>query len=111
MTILTFWYARRFQKIAFAWESEYIRKILRLSIPYGIALFLGVIFFKVDTLLLSQMIPVTSAALVVGIYSLPMKIVDVGMMYGTIFLNSLLPVLTTAVEEKNHEKSRELITK
>lgn len=37
---------------------------------------------------------------IIGIYSLPMKIVEVGMMYGTIFLNSLLPVLALAIQEK-----------
>jgi O-antigen/teichoic acid export membrane protein len=37
-----------------------------------------------------------------------MKIVEVGMMYGTIFLNSLLPVLTTAIEKKDSEKVAKL---
>ncbi len=31
---------------------------------------------------------------VIALYALPMKIVEVGMMYGTVFLNSLLPILT-----------------
>jgi O-antigen/teichoic acid export membrane protein len=31
---------------------------------------------------------------IVAVYSLPMKIVEVGMLFGTVFLNSLLPVLT-----------------
>jgi O-antigen/teichoic acid export membrane protein len=37
-----------------------------------------------------------------------MKIVEVGMMYGTIFLNSLLPVLTTAIERKDSAKVTKL---
>jgi O-antigen/teichoic acid export membrane protein len=40
-----------------------------------------------------------------------MKIVEVGMMYGTIFLNSLLPVLTTAIEEKDDKKIKSLTLK
>lgn len=45
----------------------------------------------------------------VALYSLPMKIVEVGMMYGTVFLNSLLPVLTTAIEKKDREKVKKLM--
>ena len=96
MTGLTWWYANRFEKVRFAWDSEYIRHILRISLPYGVALFLNVIFFKVDTILLSVMTPKSLADSVVALYALPMKIVEVGMMYGTIFLNSLLPLLTVA---------------
>ena len=40
----------------------------------------------------------------IALYSLPMKIVEVGMMYGTIFLNSLLPVLTNAIKQNNTTK-------
>ena len=109
MTALTWWYANRFEKVRFAWDSEYIRHILRISLPYGVALFLNVIFFKVDTILLSVMTPKSLADTVVALYALPMKIVEVGMMYGTIFLNSLLPLLTVAFAKSEYEKARTLI--
>jgi O-antigen/teichoic acid export membrane protein len=70
-----------------------------MSLPYGIALFLNVIFFKVDTILLSVLESRDVADIAVALYGLPMKLVEVGMMYGTIFLNSLLPVLTSAIEK------------
>jgi O-antigen/teichoic acid export membrane protein len=109
MTMLTWWYASKWQKIRFAWDTEYIRHILKISIPYGVALFLGVIFFKVDVILLSIMEPPDIADSIIGLYSLPMKIIEVGMMYGTVFLNSLLPVLTVAYAEHQNEKARKLI--
>lgn len=31
---LTWWYASKWQKVVFAWDSEYIRHILRISLPY-----------------------------------------------------------------------------
>jgi O-antigen/teichoic acid export membrane protein len=65
---------------------------------------LNVIFFKVDTILLSVMTEKSLADTVIALYALPMKIVEVGMMYGTIFLNSLLPVLTQAIEKKDTAK-------
>ena len=73
------------------------------------ALFLNVIFFKVDTILLSVMSDPSIADTVVALYALPMKIVEVGMMYGTVFLNSVLPILTTLFAEKEQEKARKLI--
>lgn len=37
-----------------------------------------------------------------------MKIVEVGMMYGTVFLNSLLPVLTLAMKNDDMARVRRL---
>ncbi len=99
MTFLTYWYSRRVIPLHFAWDIEYIRHILRISLPYGLALFLNVIFFKVDVILLSMLETPALADHSIALYSVPMKIVEVGMMYGTVFLNSLLPVLTLAIRE------------
>ncbi len=111
MTGLIFWHAKKFHKIRFYWDSEYIEKILKMSIPYGIALFLGVIFFKVDTLFLSLMEDASVSDAIIGIYSIPMKIVEVGMMYGTIFLNSFLPVLTASISENRVTDTKNLSLK
>jgi O-antigen/teichoic acid export membrane protein len=108
MTGLTWWYANRWQKVEFRWNTDYIRHILSISLPYWLALFLGVIFFKVDIILLSLLEPADIADTSIALYALPMKIVEVGMMYGTVFLNSLLPVLTTAIESKDDEKITKL---
>ena len=97
MTGLTYFYSRKFIHIRFQWDSDYIHHIIRASLPYGVALFLGVIFFKVDVILLSLLEPRGQADISIALYSVPMKIIEVGMMYGTIFLNSLLTVLTWAL--------------
>jgi ABC-type bacteriocin/lantibiotic exporter with double-glycine peptidase domain len=34
MTGLTWWYANTWQKVVFAWDTEYIRHILQISLPY-----------------------------------------------------------------------------
>lgn len=75
------------------------------------ALFLGAIFFKVDIILLSILEDVSIADSVVALYALPMKIVEVGMMYGTIFLNSLLPVLTASIAANELQKVKVLTKK
>lgn len=111
MTGLTWWYAHKWYRIKFAWDTDYILHILKISLPYWLALFLGVIFFKVDIILLSIMEPREDADTVIALYSLPMKIVEVGMMYGTVFLNSVLPVLTSAIEENRVEDTKKLTKK
>ncbi len=108
MMWLTWWYASRYHRIAFAWDPSYIRHIIRISLPYWLALFLNVIFFKVDTILLSILEPREIADMAVALYALPMKLVEVGMMYGTIFLNSMLPILTQAIEKWDHIKFQKM---
>ena len=108
MMALTWWYTSRYQKVRFAWDREYMLHIIKISLPYGIALFLNVIFFKVDTILLSVLESRDVADIAVALYGLPMKLVEVGMMYGTIFLNSLLPVLTSAIEKWDNAKFRKI---
>lgn len=111
MTAMIFFYAKKFQKIRWYWDPLYLEKILVQSIPYWIALFLGAIFLKIDIFLLSVMENPEISNKITALYSLPMKIVEVGMMYGTIFLNSLLPVLTSAIEQKRTEDAKNLSTK
>jgi O-antigen/teichoic acid export membrane protein len=109
MTALTWWYTQRWHPVQFWWDLTYIRHILVVSLPYGLALFLNVIFFKVDIILLSILEPRDIADSVIALYSLPMKIIEVGMLYGTVFLNSLLPVLTVAYATWEHEKTKKLV--
>ena len=109
MTVLTWWYANRWHPVRFGWNTTYIKHILIISLPYGLALFLNVIFFKVDVILLSVLEKPELADTAIALYSLPMKIVEVGMMYGTVFLNSLLPVLTDSIAKKDTEKTQKLM--
>lgn len=109
MTWLTWMYVSRWHNIHFGWDLVYMRKILIMSLPYWVALFLNVIFFKVDIILLSILEPRDIADSIIALYALPMKIVEVGMMYGTVFLNSLLPVLSDSFEKNEQEKARKLI--
>ena len=111
MTGLTWWYTSRHHRVRFGWDTAYIKHILFVSLPYGLALFLNVIFFKVDVILLSIMEPRDIADSVIALYALPMKIVEVGMLYGTVFLNSLLPVLTDAITKDDTRKVKKLISR
>jgi hypothetical protein len=52
-TILNFWYARKIVNFGFAFDFEYIKYIFKISLPYGVALFLSIVYFKEDIILLS----------------------------------------------------------
>lgn len=90
--------------LKFSCDTDYIRHIFRISLPYWIALFLGVVYFKVDVIILSLLEPENMADTSIALYALPMKIVEVLMVLGGFYLNSLLPSLTSAFQEKNMEK-------
>lgn len=56
-------------------------------------------FFKVDVVLLSVLEPREAADADIALYGVPMKIVEVGMMFGTVFLNSMLPLFTSSIKK------------
>lgn len=98
MTASLYWYSRKVEKISFLFDREYAKHILRASLPYGLALFLNAVFFKVDVLLLSVLESREIADKNIALYGVPMKIVEVGMMFGTVFLNSMLPLFTAELK-------------
>ncbi|EKD29800.1 MAG: polysaccharide biosynthesis protein, partial [uncultured bacterium (gcode 4)] len=111
MTGLLYFYANKIEKIRFRYDREYMKHILQISLPYGIALFLNVIYFKVDIILLSVLEPRTFADISIALYSVPMKIVEVGMMFGTLFLNSMLPLFTEAIKKTDFGALHDYVAK
>lgn len=103
-TVMLYAYSKKVSKIRFKWSKTYIKSLIKTTIPYGLALFLNVIYFKVDVILISVIEPAPLHDVSIALYSVPMKIIEVGMMFGTLFLNSLLPVFTRAIVEKKPEE-------
>lgn len=99
-TMLNYLYARKIQAIKFCFDRDYIIQIFKTSLPYGIALFLWVIYFKVDIILLSIIEWPELWDKSIALYSLPMKIVEVVMMLGGFYLNSMLPSFTENIKNK-----------
>lgn len=98
--LLNLYYARKIVKIQFLFDWQYMKHLFKISLPYGIALFLSVVYFKVDIILLS-LIEWTKSDTSIALYSLPMKIIEVLMVIGWFFLNSILPLLSHAFKEDN----------
>ncbi|MBN2585541.1 flippase [Patescibacteria group bacterium] len=76
------------------------RRILILALPMGAVMILSTVYFRVDTVLLSLM----KDSFDVGVYGAPYKILEVLLAIPTIFMSSVLPVMTRALDEhnKNH---------
>lgn len=92
MTGMLWWYARRVGPVGFGWDGPTAKSLLAQSLPYAAALFLGAIFLKVDIQVLSLFVDDAKVAH----YALSAKIVEVGMVFSTFVLNSLLPVMSDA---------------
>lgn len=108
-TLLNYWYARKIVKFWFKWDFEYIKHLFKISLPYWLALFLSVVYFKVDIIILSLMEWPELWDLSIALYSLPMKIVEVLMVVWWFYMTSLLPSLTKAFKQNDTKTLDSLI--
>ena len=92
-TYLNYWYSKKTCNISMKFDKDYIKYIFKISLPYWIALFLSVIYFKIDIILLS-IIEWEKANISIALYSLPMRIIEVLMVISGFYLNSILPKLS-----------------
>lgn len=101
---LNFFYALKISKIRFLFDFNFIKYIFIKSLPYWIALFLSIVYFKIDIVILSLIESPNLSNVSIALYSLPMKIVEVLMVFGLYFLNSLLPILSGYFKRKDDKK-------
>lgn len=71
------------------------QKLFAAALPMGIVMILGVIYFRIDVLILGYL----QGSYAVGIYSAPYKILEVLLAIPAIFMSSVLPVITTALRD------------
>lgn len=107
--LLNYFYARKITIIRFNFDFVYIKEIFLKSLPYGIALFLSVVYTKIDIIILSLMEKGIVAETSIALYSLPLKIMDVFMIIGWFFMNSLLPSISQNYKENNLNKLRQIV--
>lgn len=106
---MNFYYANKIAKVRFLFDWEYMKHLFKISLPNGIALFLSVVYFKVDIILISLLEPALKSDISIAFYSLPMKIIEVLMVIGIFFLNSILPSLSEHFKDNNWEKINEIL--
>jgi O-antigen/teichoic acid export membrane protein len=88
-------------------DKSLILKMVTISIPVGITAFLSLLYFKVDTLMLSLMRTPTE----VGIYGLSYKVFDnIAMLWG-LFMASIFPLLAKYHGNESFSKYQDLLRK
>ncbi len=107
-TWLNYFYAKKITSFGFDFDWKYMYKIFKISLPYWLALFLSVIYFKIDIILISILEPKNLANISIALYSLPMKIVEVLMTLWWFYLNSILWELSKNFKENNFFKIKNL---
>ncbi len=107
--ILNYFYAKKITRIKLYFDNIYIKKVFFKSLPYWIALFLSVVYTKVDIILISLVEHGAIAERSIALYSLPLKIMDVFMIIWWFFMNSLLPSISENYKNNNLNKVKIII--
>lgn len=82
------------------------KEMLVAALPMGIVIILGTIYFRIDTVMLSVM----KGSFDVGIYGAPYKVLEVFLAIPTVFMSSVLPIITKSLSS-DMNKARTMFCK
>ncbi len=103
LTILVYFFVQKNIKISLNFNLNWWKKILKESLPYGLALILQTLYLRSDLLLISILLGEVATAT----YGLPAKILESVMVFAVFFGQAILPKLSA--QESNKEKSIDTI--
>jgi len=90
----TYLAARKYGDIRLGRDWKYIRNVFVRCLPYGLALVLNMVYFRIGSIMLLLM----KGPVDVGLYSVPMRILEILSLVPIFFMNSVLPVLTRHIK-------------
>ena len=90
--------ANRYLPIKLSFDFNKWKQILREATPLGLALILGTLYFKLDSVMLSLMKTTTD----VGIYAPAYKIYEVVIVISILFMNTVLPIYSRYFAQKDN---------
>jgi len=100
--LLVFHFANRFTKVRLTVNWPKWKRILKESLPIGASIIFTLIYFRIDTLMLSLMKPAED----VGIYGLSYKILENLIFFPSMFVGFVVPLLSRYVFKKEKEFKR-----
>lgn len=103
--ISAFLFVRKHLVFRLSLDMDLVKKILKFGIPVGISSFLAVLYFKVDTLMLSMMRSPSE----VGIYGLSFKLLDNIIMVWSLYMASVFPLWSRFFAGLEHAKYKRLL--
>lgn len=83
-------------------DLKYWRHFLKEALPLGTAIVLASIYFSIDRVMLSVM----KTTYEVGIYGTPYRVISVVLTFPTIFMSSVFPVMTRALDTSREHALR-----
>lgn len=103
--IVMYFYTRHFvkkhTKLQYRFDGAYWKELMYKALPYGLALILGTIYFKIDLLIIMFMYPEAVANHHIAYYSGAIKVVEIFNVLPQFFLNATLPMMTAFIVAKN----------
>jgi len=93
--LISFSLSRKFLFFKPLFDLRYWKSITKEALPLGIIIVLGLIYFKVDTIMLSIM----KNSVAVGIYGAPYKILEILITIPSIFMGSVFPLISRYIKE------------
>lgn len=98
-TFITDYYVKKITPLKYRFDLGLWKDVLVKSLPYGFALFLNVIYFRVDSIMISFI----RGQQEVGLYGVAMKTLEQFTVLPLYFMNSVLPVLTREIEARGEK--------
>ena len=90
---------RKFHRIAHSSISfPRVRSLFFASAPLGITLIFNLIYFRVDSIILT----LTRSTAEVGVYGLAYKVFELFLVFPTFFMNSVYPIMVRTVDRDQH---------
>jgi len=99
LMLVSFIMSRKFLVFNLKFDFSYWKYILKEAIPLGIIIVLGLIYFKIDTIMLSLM----KGSEAVGIYGAPYKILEILITIPAMFMGSVFPIVSRYIKEKSEK--------
>lgn len=96
MILITQHYVKKITPIRYQLDWQICKEVFIKALPYGIALILNTVYFRIDSILISFI----RGQEEVGIYAVAMRVLEAFAIIPLYFMNSVLPVLTKSLKEK-----------
>ncbi len=103
---LTYYFVSKLINIRLKVDMPYIKSLMKNALPYGLALILNKLYFKIDVVFIQWMVGNSQA----GIYAVALKIMEIIAVIPVFFMNSALPDLTDSFI-KNKDRFFDIINK
>lgn len=115
--LITLLVVKKFVKIKFLFDKDLSKKLIEQALPFGIALILNTIYFRLDIIIFSLILPRSidgvctykfCADTEAGSYAVAVRMLEVLIIIPLFFMNSVLPVLSQHIQNKS-KRLREIL--